>query len=100
MYRDLADAVESLKEKGYIHTFKITDTKIRCEEVEKDFDIDELSISEAYKQNIGTDPGSESTLYALEALDGTKGLLVIGFGMYSNPSKSKIIDQLLKKSST
>ncbi len=96
MYNDLADAVESMKEKGFTHTYKISDNTITCNELEREFNIDELKIIDSYSHNKGTDPGSESTVYSIESKDGIKGILVIGFGMYSNPDKAKIIDSLLK----
>ena len=96
MYRDLADAVESFKEKGYTHNFIFEDNSITCEELDQSFTIDDLKIVESYNQDAGTDPGSESTVYALEATDGTKGTLIIGFGIYSDPTKAKIVDALLK----
>ncbi|XWN37821.1 MAG: hypothetical protein ROO71_02615 [Balneola sp.] len=98
MYKDLADAVESMKEKGFTHTYKIDENAITCEELEREFDIDNLKIVDSYSHDSGTDPGSESTVYSIESNDGVKGTLVLGFGMYSDPTKAKLIDRLLKKS--
>ncbi|MBO6620649.1 MAG: hypothetical protein JJ892_11180 [Balneola sp.] len=97
MYKDLADAVESMKENGFTHTYKITETAITCTELEREFDIENLSIVDSYSHDTGTDPGSESTVYSIESNDGVKGTLVLGFGMYSDPNKAKLIDRLLKK---
>ncbi len=99
MYKDLADAVESMKEKGFTFTYKISEDNITCEELNKEFDVENLKIIESYSQDAGTDPGSESKVYAIESTDGTKGTLVIGFGMYSDPTKAKLIDRLLKNKS-
>jgi hypothetical protein len=97
MYNDLADAVESMKEKGFTHTYELSDNAITCSELEQEFDIDNLRIVDSYSHNTGTDPGSESTVYSIESTSGIKGTLIIGFGMYSNPNKAKLIDRLLKK---
>jgi len=97
MYNDLADAVESMKEKGFTHTYELSENTITCSELEKEFDIDNLKIVDSYSHDTGTDPGSESTVYSIESTSGVKGTLIIGFGMYSNPNKAKLIDRLLKK---
>lgn len=97
MYKDLADAVESMKEQGFTHTYKISESAITCKELNKEFDIDDLIIVDSYSQDIGTDPGSESTVYSIKSNDGIKGILVIGFGIYSDPRKAKLIDKLLNK---
>lgn len=98
MYKDLADAVESMKEQGFTHTYQINEDTISCEELEKEFDIEDLTIVSSYTQNQGTDPGSESTVYSIRSKNGIKGILVIGFGIYSDPTKAKLIDQLLNNS--
>ncbi|MEP1151222.1 MAG: hypothetical protein ABJH08_05785 [Balneola sp.] len=98
MYNDLADAVESMKEKGFTHTYEIKDDVISCRELERNFKADELTIMDSYSQEAGTDPGSESTVYSIESNDGVKGTLIIGFGIYSNPQKAKLIDKLLESS--
>jgi hypothetical protein len=97
MYKDMADAVESMKEKGFTHTYKISENAITCEELEREFDIENLSIVDSYAHDSGTDPGSESTVYSIESNDGVKGILIMGFGIYSDPNKAKLIDRLLKK---
>lgn len=96
MYTDLADAVESLKEKGFNHTFELGDDCITCEELDKQYSVDELKILQSHSFDKGTDPGSESTVHAIEADSGIKGTLIISYGMYVDPQKAKVIDKLLK----
>lgn len=97
MYNDLADAVESMKEKGFTHSYKLSENTITCEELEREFDVDNLEIVDSYSHSSDTDPGSESSVYSIESKDGIKGTLIIGFGMYSDPTKAKLIDKLLNK---
>lgn len=96
MYTDLADAVESLKEKGFNHTFELGTDCITCEELKSEFTVDDLKILESYSFDQGTDPGSESSVYAIESKNGTKGTLILSYGMYVDPEKAKLIDRLLK----
>lgn len=97
MYNDLADAVESMKEKGFTHSYKLSENTITCEELEREFDVENLKIVDSYSHSSDTDPGSESSVYSIESKDGIKGTLIIGFGMYSDPTKAKLIDKLLNK---
>jgi hypothetical protein len=97
MYNDFADAVESFKEKGFTYTYHLDDNSISCKELEKEFSPLDLTIVESYTHDSGTDPGSESTVYAIESKKGDKGLLIIAYGMYADPSKAKLIDRLLGK---
>lgn len=96
MYRDLADAVESLKEKGFKHTYELGDNFITCKELEAEYSTDDLSIVETHKFDQGTDPGSESTVYAIESDSGVKGTLIISYGKYVDPQKAELIDRLLE----
>ena len=97
MYTDFADAVESLKEKGFTHTYELENDIISCTELDEKYNVDELTIVESYIHDTGTDPGSESTVYAIESKSKVKGLLIIGYGVYADPQKAKLIDLLLRK---
>lgn len=96
MYQDLADAVESLKEKGFDHTYELGDGSITCKELDVEYTPDDLRIVESYTFDQGTDPGSESSVHAIESEKGVKGLLIISYGMYVEREKAKMIDRLLK----
>ncbi|PAU94804.1 hypothetical protein CK503_04845 [Aliifodinibius salipaludis] len=98
MYKDLADAVESLKEQGYTNIFELEDDCITCKSLQKEFNPDELTIVESHPFDQGTDPGSESSVHAITTESGDKGFLVISYGMYVEPGKATIIDRLLNNS--
>lgn len=95
-YDDLADAVEDYKQEGYEQTFEIKNNHIYCKNVDREYDVDEVKIIKSYRHERMTDPGTDSTVFALEASDGTKGLLVAGYGMYVDQDKAEIIDALMK----
>jgi hypothetical protein len=96
MYNDLADAVESLKDKGFDHTYELGNNCITCKELDVEYSTDDLKIVETHSFNQGTDPGSESTVYAIESNTGVKGTLIMSYGMYVDREKAKLIDILLK----
>lgn len=96
MYNDLADAVESLREKGYDHTFELGNEYITCMNKEIRYTPDDLKIVESHAFDKGTDPGSESSVHAIESKEGLKGILIISYGIYVDPDKARLLDQLLK----
>ncbi len=96
MYKDLADAVESLKEKGFDHTYELGDDCITCKELDVEYSTGDLKIVETHTFDKGTDPGSESSVYAIESDNGVKGTLIMSYGMYVDPQKATLIDKLLK----
>jgi hypothetical protein len=98
MYTDLADAVESLKEQGYIHIFGLEEDCIQCKSLEEEFTLGELTVVESHFFDQGTDPGDESSVHAITSESGVKGLLIVSYGMYVDRSKAALIDQLLKRS--
>jgi hypothetical protein len=98
MYTDLADAVESLKEQGYIHVFGLEEDCIICNSLKKEFTPDELTVVESHFFDQGTDPGSESSVHAITSESGVKGLLIVSYGMYVDRAKAALIDRLIKSS--
>jgi hypothetical protein len=95
MYKDLADAVESLKEKGFEHTYEIKDDHIVCKELDLVYPPGSLKILKSYTFDKGTDPGSEATLHVIESKKGIKGTLILSYGMYVNRSQAEVINRLL-----
>jgi hypothetical protein len=96
MYKDLADAVESLKEKGFDHTFELGDDHITCKSLNAEYSPDDLSILESHSFDKGTDPGSESTIHAIQSSNGVKGILILSYGVHVDPSKAKLINRILR----
>lgn len=96
MYKDLAEAVESLKDKGFDHTYELGNNCITCKELDVEYEVNDLRIMETHSFDQGTDPGSESTVYAIESGEGVKGTLIMSYGMYVDRDKAKLIDRLLK----
>lgn len=96
MYEDLADAVETMKEKGFIHTFELRGESIICKDLNVRYSPEDLRIIESYRYEAATDPGSDERVFAIQSISGIKGLLVIGYGKYADPQKAELVDILLK----
>ena len=95
MYKDLAEATDALKNKGFDHHFELGKDHITCRQLDKEFEADTVVIQETHHFDQGTDPGSEATIYAIEANPDVKGTLIISYGKYIDPDKAALVDALL-----
>jgi hypothetical protein len=96
MYTDLAEAVEDLKKRGYNNLFEPDDDAFYCSKLDMHEKVPNMKIVETWQFDQGTDPGDESTIYALETKDGIKGYIITSFGTHIDPRKAKLIDQMIK----
>jgi hypothetical protein len=96
MYTDLAHAVEDLESKGISNLSNDEEfgEDIRTGRIPEQ--IKRMKIIETHRFESGTDPGDESTLYILELPDSSRGYLILSFGMYRDPDKSALIEELRK----
>lgn len=95
-YVDLAEAVEDLKKQGYENIFEPDSGTIKWNKQDLENDVSRIRIVDSWFFDSGTDPGDESTLYALETDGGLKGYVIISFGMHVDRDKAALIDKLLK----
>lgn len=96
MYKDLAHAVEDIKNKGYRNLFEDQKTKRLIESDDMHKAVGNLEIEKIYHFDEGTDPGDESTLYTVKQPDQSKWYIILSYGMYKDPDKTDFIDALKK----
>jgi hypothetical protein len=72
----LSEAINALKKEGYVEDFNLV----------KNANPEDYEVDETFRFDVLTDPGDQSVLYAMhDKRTGTKGILVNGFGIYSDP---------------
>lgn len=91
-YDTVSQAITELKKRGFSTDFNLEENCIVCH-LEK-FDPDDFEITEVYRFEGDTDPADESVVYAIESKTGMKGVLVNGYGIYSEPMSDKMIKKL------
>lgn len=91
-YENVSTAINELKKKGYTVDFNLKENQIVCQECH--FETSDLEIVEIYRYEGETDPSDEAIVYALEAKNGMKGLLVNGYGISSDYNAEKLIKQI------
>ena len=90
-YDTVSQAVNELKQRGYTLDFNLKESCLECQG--QSFNPKEFEITEFHRFEGNSDPADEAVVYAIESRNGMKGVLVNGFGVYSEP----ISDEMIKK---
>lgn len=80
----LTEKMAELEKKGYTTQFKFEGKSLKDRTSEKNYQPQELTITEEYRFEGESNPDDMSILYAIETRDGTKGMVVDAFGTYSD----------------
>ncbi len=99
-YRNLPEALDGLREKGYTYNFNRKDDCIECKDLCASFQIDDLNISEFYRFDEEEDPTGKSVIYGIETKDGLKGLLIDNSHLQNKDLLKKLSDKLNEASDT
>jgi hypothetical protein len=90
-YRTMTEAVKELQGRGFTANFEFADGLVHDVSSRRTFRADELTIIEHHRFEGSSDPDDSSVCYALEAQDGTRGVLVDAYGVYANPEVSEFL---------
>lgn len=93
----LADTIRALRVKGYIKDFNFSGDILDSHTGKLSASEDEYVIEQVFRFDVMSDPDDQSILYAIHSIKtGHKGILVNGFGIYSETQTNKMVDKLLK----
>jgi hypothetical protein len=90
-YMTMADATRDLERRGFTANFEPIGKALHVLGKEKTYQPGELTILEHHRFEGASDPDEMSVVYAIEATDGTRGVLVDAYGVYSNPDLSTFL---------
>lgn len=83
-YDTLTEAISDLRQKGYTEDFNLKQECIECRNGQHQLRADDFKVDQVFRFEGMTDPADESILYAISSeKTGLKGLLVNGYGIYS-----------------
>jgi hypothetical protein len=91
-YDTVSEAVNSLKKRGYTTDFNLGQNCIICHSGK--FDPDDFEIVEIYRFEGNSDPGDSAAVYAIESNNGTKGVLVSGYGISAEGMSAEMVKKL------
>jgi len=92
-YATLTDAIAELRIKGYEHDFNQHGDYLECKKLTKNFKPENFTIVHTYRFEGMSSAGDNSVLYAIEADDGTKGMLVDAYGVYADALSPEMIEK-------
>jgi hypothetical protein len=87
----VSEAVEGLKARGFTANFEVADDGLRAVDSGKSFAAQQLMIVEHHRFEGASDPDDMSVVYGIEATDGTRGVVVDAYGVYSDPRLSELL---------
>lgn len=90
----LSEAVNTLTQKeGYKEDFEADESCIKALYSKKEYQPKDLVVIDSYRFEGMTNPGDQSTVFAIAAKDGTKGTLVMSYGA-STAQNEELIRQI------
>ena len=61
------------------------------------YDVEDFEIVQVYRYEGDSNPSDESTVYGIQSKDGTKGILVTAYGMYTDSMSTALLRKLALK---
>lgn len=93
--KPLSQVLDVLRKRGYTEDLNLLEEGISYKEDHTAVDLDELVIDKIYRFTGFNDLDDEAILYAIHnKADGVKGVIVNGYGTYSNPAANSIIEAI------
>ncbi|HEX2900866.1 MAG TPA: phosphoribosylpyrophosphate synthetase [Bacteroidia bacterium] len=94
-YHSLLEAIDGLRAEGYTEDFNLLQNCIECREKAYKIFHDEFVVDKYLRFEEDTNPADQSTIYAISSEKyGLKGILVNGYGIYSDPITDEMLNTL------
>ena len=93
-YATVSEAIKELALEGYTTDFNLKENLTAFQSGK--FNADKFEIMKIYRYEGDSDPADEATVYAIQSTNGVKGILVTGYGMYSDPISTAILNTIAK----
>ena len=89
-----APAIMALERLGFTAQFAAQGRHLRVTHSDRRFRPEDVRIRDYYRFEGASDPDDMSVVYALEARDGTRGVLVDAFGSYADPMVGALLSRM------
>lgn len=90
----LVEALQDLTSRGYTLNFNIDQDCLACPVPSLKLYPQDFEVTEFYRFEGPTDPADAAIVYAIEGHNGTKGVLVNAYGVYSDPASAALMAKL------
>lgn len=93
----LAETIRELRVMGYNVDFNFSEGVLDSQAGKLRASDDEFMIDQVFRFDVMSDPDDQSILYAIQSQKtGKKGILINGFGIYTEPKINQVVDKLNK----
>jgi hypothetical protein len=82
-YDSLVDALNDLRKRGYEADFSTQSVCLYCGDLDLRLDPEDFNIDEFYRFEGDSNPDDSAVVYAISSSTGVKGILIDGYGAYS-----------------
>jgi hypothetical protein len=94
-YSTLLDAINGLQSEGYTEDFNQKIGLLKKLQATDHLQQNEYVIDKHFRFDECSDPSNQSIIYAITSnIDGTKGILVNGYGIYSEQRSNLILERM------
>jgi hypothetical protein len=94
-YETLSEAISSLKQQGYTEDFNLKENCLECIAGMQELLPQEFNIDKSFRFDVDEDPSDQAMLYAISStVYNIKGLLVNGYGIYSDDVSNEMLQKL------
>ena len=91
-YATVSEAINLLKLDGYTMDLNLEGNCIVRHP--EQFEADDFEIVKIYRYEGDSDPADEATVYAIQSTQGMRGILVTGYGIYTDSISTAILNKL------
>lgn len=93
--KTMSETIEHLRKNGYTEDFNVQCNQVFCKSKNSYVDLAELRIDKSYRFEGESNPSDSAVAYAISAKNSElKGILVNGYGVYSDPFFAEIVRKL------
>ncbi len=94
-YSNLVEAIDGLRKEGYVSDFNLLQNCIECREKKYRIFHHQFVVDKYFRFEEDTNPSDQSIIYAISSEKfGLKGILINGYGVYSDPITDEMLDTL------
>lgn len=93
----LSTAINELRDRGYIYSFKIEADEAMCIETLDFVKPEDMIVVEYHRFEGQSSEDDMSVVYAVESSGGLKGLIIDAYGTYANPNLTSFLAKVKMK---
>ena len=91
-YDTVTEALNGLRLRGFSVDFNLQENCLVCNDDR--FDVNNFEIIEVYRFEGDSDPADEAIVYAIESVNGLKGVMINGYGISADAMTTEMSQKL------